>query len=141
MRYAVVCLCILLSVVSTKAFAQVQGRDANGNVVMHYYPPEAQERGIEGIGVVCCTVRADGSLDCSAPYEWPADHGFGHATLLVARHFRISSEDIVEGAQIKRVIRWVLPTSQNPGGGPDFAAALEVAQATTCETPTPAPTE
>lgn len=134
MRYAVVGLCIALSIVATTALGrETQPVPSGGDVVMHYYPPAAAEMGIEGIGVVCCTVRADGSLSCAVPYEWPAGHGFAQATLSVSGHFRLPpSTQVRGGEQVRRVIQWVLPDSPEPPE-PDFLEALAVARAVTCE--------
>lgn len=72
------------------------------------YPRRALHQGAQGAAILCCQVRADGTLDCSIGFEWPRDYGFGEATLRIAREFRLSEESasIAAGGRIRRMIVW-----------------------------------
>jgi hypothetical protein len=54
------------------------------------YPRAALNQNISGVAVLCCTPRADRSLDCRVGHEWPAAQGFGAASLEAAQRFRLT---------------------------------------------------
>lgn len=78
------------------------------------YPMRAQQEEMNGAAVLCCSVNEDRTLNCTAPLEWPADYGFGEASLTIARYFRMSEASYAEisgdpNHTVRRTIRWVLP--------------------------------
>lgn len=75
------------------------------------YPRQAFARNIQGVGVLCCNVRDDRTLDCAALFEAPRDEGFGAASVVVARKFRLNQESFDRyragpQAPIRRAIIW-----------------------------------
>lgn len=76
----------------------------------HAYPSRAADQGLSGAAVMCCTVRADGRLDCTVPFSWPRDYGFDEATLRISQEFRLDEQWAAEhaGGRIRRQIVWVM---------------------------------
>lgn len=72
------------------------------------YPRRAMNAGAQGAVIMCCSVRADGTLDCNAGFEWPRDYGFGEATMRIAERFRLSEESaaVAAGGRIRQMIVW-----------------------------------
>jgi len=54
------------------------------------YPRQALNQNVSGVAVLCCTPRADRGMDCRVAREWPADQGFGAASLNAAQRFRLT---------------------------------------------------
>jgi hypothetical protein len=63
----------------------------SANDMAEYYPSVAlSPSATEGKSVMRCRVRASGTLaDCTVLCEWPANLGFGRATLHLARDFKL----------------------------------------------------
>jgi hypothetical protein len=79
----------------------------------------AFRRGIQGAAIICCVAREDRTLDCASVLEWPADEGFGEASLAVAREFRLSEESYAAysetpGNWLRRIIIWRLSDRYSP---------------------------
>lgn len=77
------------------------------------YPREARRRGLQGVALMCCSVREDRRLDCTIPLAWPTNFGFDTATLAVAEKFLVSEETYVQlqntsSQPVRRWIRWQL---------------------------------
>lgn len=86
------------------------------------YPNSAHD--VSGAAVMCCSMRADRTLDCTVPFEWPQGSGFAAATLSLSREFRLSEESYAEvqgteRARIRRMIRWIIAP-----GSPELDAAF-----------------
>lgn len=86
----------------------------DGYTFARLYPQRAMDAEIQGVAVICCTVREDRSLNCSSALEWPSGYGFGEASVAAAREFRLSQSSYAEIRSdpnhiIKRTVRWVLP--------------------------------
>jgi hypothetical protein len=54
------------------------------------YPRRALNQNVSGVAILCCTPRADRGMDCRVGREWPADQGFGAASLEAAQSFRLT---------------------------------------------------
>ncbi|MBL8536126.1 MAG: energy transducer TonB [Hyphomonadaceae bacterium] len=82
----------------------------NGQDFTRNYPHEAARRGVQGVALLCCSVREDRRLDCTIPLSWPAGHGFDTATLAIAEKFRVSEQSYSElqSAPPQPVRRWIL---------------------------------
>jgi hypothetical protein len=77
------------------------------------YPPRALRAGQEGVGILCCTLRADRTLACESRFEAPAHFGFGAASVAIAGRFRVTEESYAEFQAspasrrlFRRVIAW-----------------------------------
>lgn len=81
----------------------------NGQDFARSYPREAVRRGVQGVALMCCSVREDRRLDCTIPLAWPAGYGFDAATLAVAAKFRVSEETYaqLQSAPTQPVRRWI----------------------------------
>ena len=65
-------------------------RRPSGQDLAKYYPDEAFRRGMPGRETIQCLVALDwGLTDCRVTEEFPADLGFGAATLKLASLFRM----------------------------------------------------
>lgn len=97
-----------------------------------HFPLRAQREAVAGAAVLCCSVNEDRTLSCTSPLEWPADYGFGEASISISRYFRLSEASYAEVSSdpnhtIRRTIRWVLP-DRGPGDPPeDFREAARTA--------------
>lgn len=114
---------LIASCVAAAALAQEQASDAppsepiaiqwveqpNPQDFARHYPREARRRGIQGVGLMCCSIREDRRLDCTIPLAWPAGHGFDAATLAVAAKFRVAEETYaqLQSAPTQPVRRWI----------------------------------
>lgn len=79
------------------------------------YPNDALNAGQEGVGVLCCTIREDRTLDCESRFEAPRNFGFGTASLAIARRFRVTPESYAAyqagpnaGRPFRRLISWTM---------------------------------
>ncbi len=91
------------------------------------YPREAFAQRIEGAALLCCDAREDRWLDCRSAFEWPQGHGFGEASVVVSREFRMSEESYElyrqdPGNWLRRIIVWRLGREPTP----EFENALEM---------------
>lgn len=106
-------------------------RPTGGDFERHY-PPNAAESGQGGVAILCCSARADGSLDCSSAYESPGDAGFGQAAVRIAQAFRMKPADAstwsASGEQLRVPIWFLMNTSLS--NRRVQAAQAEVFQAT-----------
>lgn len=119
MRRIAVALCVA-ACIATAALAQDASPPAmrytwdqmpDARAFARAYPDRAVQESVQGAAVLCCTVNEDRRLDCTAPLEWPAGYGFGNATLIIARDFRLSEESYAEVRNdpnhiVRRTIRW-----------------------------------
>lgn len=75
------------------------------------YPQGALRRNTSGIAILCCDERDDRGLDCAVSSEWPADQGFGAASVRTAQAYRLTPQshtDLVArpGVQVRLSVRW-----------------------------------
>lgn len=93
-----------------------------------YYPEAARAAGTEGRVFVGCKVKPNGTLEaCGVISESPAGAGFGDASLLVARLFKLKLRQtdgapVNEGSTIRVPILWKLPAPPNQDGSPSACA-------------------
>lgn len=85
----------------------------DGSDFARNYPESARRDGIPGLANLCCTIRPDRTLSCVVAAEWPEEQGFGEASLIVAREFRVSPEGYADAQtrgdlSWRRTIRWEL---------------------------------
>lgn len=78
-----------------------------------HYPRAALRQNKPGRAVMNCLVKADGALDdCKVTEEFPADLGFGEATLKMAKYFRMrpmTKDGVpVDGGSVRIPLRFVL---------------------------------
>jgi TonB family protein len=65
-----------------------------GDEMAKYYPKAASDAGKEGMAVIDCRVRADGTLrNCKVKKQNPAKYGFGEAALKISTIFRMRTKD------------------------------------------------
>lgn len=83
-------------------------RQASARHFANAYPSRAAGAGLSGAAVLCCTVLADGRLDCTVPFEWPSGYGFGEATLRIARELQLANGEELEGGRLRRQIAWIM---------------------------------
>jgi hypothetical protein len=106
------------------------------------YPPAAQRPSIDGIALLCCTIRPDRKLDCGVAYEWPENYGFGQASRVIAREFSVFPESYRDAQaagdlSVRRTIRWVMRgTPRGQASQANEAAAR--ARMMVCPSPVPA---
>jgi hypothetical protein len=106
-------------------FAPEWERRPTGRDFARNYPPGALDREIAGFALLCCTPRADRTLDCRAGLSWPREYAFDTASLAVARSFRMTqaSYDAFQatpGAWMQIPIRW-----RHVSTGADYDALVE----------------
>jgi protein TonB len=87
---------------------------ATGEDVRRVYPPDALQRGVEGIVMVSCQVTEKGEMaECRVEQEAPAGEGFGDAALKLMPRFlmRPPTRDgvPVAGATVRLPIQFRLP--------------------------------
>ncbi|MBC7769150.1 MAG: hypothetical protein H7124_10220 [Phycisphaerales bacterium] len=58
--------------------------------IVAHYPPRALAQNVSGIAVMCCTPRADRSIDCATSSEWPSGFEFGAASVRASLGYRLS---------------------------------------------------
>lgn len=113
-------------------------RQPDARAYARLYPRRAFNASVSGTAVLCCTVNDDGSLNCTAPFEWPQGYGFGEATVAISREFRLAPETVdaarvTPNGYLRRQIRW------QAGSPPSEVAAAftRIADATQniCEAP------
>ncbi len=137
-------VCVGASVVWAEPIAREQVRwvrQPDARAFARLYPDRAQHDDISGTAVLCCTVNDDGSLSCTAPFEWPQGYGFGAATVEISREFAVAPETVAaaratSNAYLRRQIRW-----QMGDASPELVDAFaRISQATQniCEAPVPA---
>ncbi len=87
-------------------------RQPDARAFSRNYPSRAANQGISGAAVVCCSILADGHLDCTVPFAWPRDYGFDEATLRISGEFRLTEESAAQlaGGRIRRQIVWIVGT-------------------------------
>jgi hypothetical protein len=90
------------------------GRDFERN-----YPPDAMREGVPGVAALCCTIQADRTLSCEVAREWPEGRGFGAASVVVARGFRVFEESYLQAQaaddlSVRRTLLWPLPETTEP---------------------------
>jgi hypothetical protein len=78
------------------------------------YPSRARSENIAGVGVLCCTIQPDRTLACEVAREWPEGRGFGAASLVVVRGFRVFEESYLQAQaagdlSVRRNILWAFP--------------------------------
>ena len=77
-----------------------------------HYPHDALRHNIEGRVMRDCIVGADGRLSCTVISEDPPGHGFGEASLRIAREFRMAPQTndgrSTEGGRARVPISWRL---------------------------------
>lgn len=56
----------------------------DGRGAARVMPPQMLDRGESGVAHLCCTPRADRSLDCQVALEWPERRRFGQTALQFA---------------------------------------------------------
>lgn len=120
MRF-IVSLCVVAVSIAGAALAQEEGSQQpfraafdmqpSGQDFARNYPRDAFEHGIQGLTVLCCAVNEDRTLDCSTRLEWPEGQGFGEASEVVAREFRMNEDSYAEylttpREPMKRLIVW-----------------------------------
>lgn len=64
--------------------------------IVRHYPREALAQNISGIGVLCCTARADRSIECAVSSEWPEGRGFGAASARASAGYRLSEQSFAD---------------------------------------------
>jgi TonB family protein len=68
-------------------------RKPNGDDVAKFYPEAAMDAGKEGMAVIDCRVRTDGTLRaCRVKKQSPAKYGFGAAALKMSAEFRMKPQ-------------------------------------------------
>jgi hypothetical protein len=90
---ALVATCILgaaLAQEAPRAFTPRWEAEPRPADYVRLYPQRALVQNVSGVAVLCCTPRADRSLDCHIGHEWPDAHGFGAASLDASRSFRLA---------------------------------------------------
>lgn len=135
------CLVVTLASAEPIALDEVRWvRQPDAMAFARLYPDRAQDNNVSGTAVLCCTVRDDGSLNCTAPFEWPQEYGFGDASVAISREFRVAPETVeaaraTPNAYLRRQIRWQLgpPPSQLAAA---FTRISEETQSI-CEGPAP----
>jgi hypothetical protein len=79
-----------------------------------HYPPAALRRNTSGIAILCCDEREDRGLDCTVSSEWPAEQGFGAASVRAAQAYRLTAQSHADlaarpGVQVRLSVRWASP--------------------------------
>lgn len=91
-------------------------RQPDARAFAHAYPSRAAGQRVPGSAVMCCTILSNGRLDCTVPFEWPRDYGFGEATLRISREWRLDENSAAQyvGGRIRRQIVWLMgsPTQE-----------------------------
>jgi TonB family protein len=81
--------------------------------VSHYYPTRAQFEGVEGRGVISCTIAAGGALtNCSVFSEDPPQYGFGQAVLSMSNLFRVNMHSADPGVVIHLPMSFRVPQGE-----------------------------
>lgn len=122
MRAALLTLCALLF--ASAALAQRQepplaftprfsAEPAQADFIRNY-PPEALAQNVSGIAVLCCQPRPDRSMTCASRLEWPADQGFGEASVRASSAYRLSEDSYADlaarpGVLVRISMLWAGP--------------------------------
>ncbi len=61
-----------------------------------YMPPVALDQMTTGSALMCCTPRADRTLECKVAFEAPQGLGFGNAALALMSQMQITEESYAE---------------------------------------------
>jgi hypothetical protein len=133
--------CVAASMAWAEPIAREQVRwvrQPDARAFARLYPDRAVNNEISGTAVLCCTVNDDGSLNCTAPFEWPQGYGFGEATVAISHEFSVAPETVeaaraTPNAYLRRQIRWQMGSPPT-----EIAAAFtRIAEATQniCEAP------
>ena len=96
-----------------------------GHDFERYYPHHAIEAGRSGVGVLCCTANADGTISCDAVYENPPGEGFGAAAVNIAHSFHMNAQDAVTWSTSREKFRvpiWFLMNRKS--SDPDVQAFI-----------------
>jgi hypothetical protein len=72
----------------------------DGQAFANNYPDLALINDQVGAVILCCRVKPDRSLDCVVDREWPAEAGFGAASLEVAKSFRVTPKSLTDSMAI-----------------------------------------
>ena len=87
---------------------------ATGDDILHLYPAQAIQEGINGGATLDCVVIEDGAVRCLASSEHPLGYGFAAAALQLATKYRVrigARTDVIG----KRV-HWKINFAVTPGG-------------------------
>jgi hypothetical protein len=79
--------------------------------IVAHYPRQALAQNVSGIAVLCCTPRADRSIECAVNSEWPASQGFGAASQRASQGYRLSEQSHTDlaarpGTQVRLSMLW-----------------------------------
>lgn len=130
MRRIVMTSLVIAASVAASALAQVTplpepfagavwDMQPDGRDYARHYPPAAMHQTIQGAAIVCCVAREDRGLNCRSVFEFPEGHGFGAASELITREFRLSEESYAAyrqnpGNWIRRTIIWSIVGADSP---------------------------
>jgi hypothetical protein len=95
-----------------------ESQNHHGNV----YPSVALGQGMAGVVHLCCTARADRSLDCQVALEWPRGRGFGSTAMRMAHELHVSENSYAAlqaapNASFQVPVRWeVVPAPPELAG-------------------------
>ena len=92
---------------------EFEAQPTQGDYIANY-PRQALRENVSGIAVLCCDERGDRSLDCAVNLEWPEERGFGAASLVAARAYRLTPQSHADlaarpGVKVRLSVRWVGP--------------------------------
>lgn len=93
----------------------------NTDQMADLYPRDAASHGVQGEAKVRCEVKADGTLtNCFTLFEAPEGMGFGMATQVLARYFRMEPAKLdgqpIDGAMVTLPVRWSFGVPGEIGG-------------------------
>jgi hypothetical protein len=79
--------------------------------IVSHYPRQALAQNVSGVAVLCCTPRADRSLDCHVGSEWPEGQGFGAASVAASHGYRLTQTSLEDfqnhsDTQIRLSMMW-----------------------------------
>lgn len=115
------------------------GRDFARN-----YPSAARREGAPGVVALCCTIQPDRRLACDVAAEWPQERGFGAASLMVMREFRVFEESYLQAQaagdlSVPRTLLWPLPGMSEPQMQQLREVSARLRQGVSCPVTAPVP--